>query len=445
MNLRTRISLACLVAMSGSAQAADGDPDPTFSSDGRATVTWPYSTSRVRVAAAADGSIFHATTEAIDNGAETDLDFAVSKFRSNGQLDLTFGTQGQRSVGFDVIPDGDDSLLGVFPLASGRLLLAGTVDLDPESFTYAAPGLLRLTASGDIDASFGENGRVVVPETPWVPNDDVDLNTVLRQPDGKLVFTGHCFNCGGISLVIAVRLTESGEIDPSFGDAGWVGIEVASSVQAYASGIDAWGRIVIAGSMEPEDDFHDRPWLARLTPDGSLDPEFGNGSGMSFLSQVPHLNNDWFVRAIAIDRDGSIVLALGNGAGAIVRANADGSLDTTFAAGGFLNMEREDGTDMRAVAIRSDHRIMVAGTINHTGGGYDHLIGRLLRDGTLDPDFDGNGVIRIDMVEGETDSGRDIVLSAGRPVIAGYGGADLNVSTLVRLQSDLIFADGCGD
>jgi beta-propeller uncharacterized protein DUF5122 len=139
------------------------------------------------------------------------------------------------------------------------------------------------------------------------------------------------------------------------------------------------------------------------------------------------------------------VLALGNGGGAIVRANVDGSLDTTFADGGFLDMEREEGSDMRAVAIRSDRRILVAGTIDHTGGGFDHYIGRLLPDGTLDPGFDGNGVIRIDVVEGETDSGRAITFSAGRPVIAGSGGGDLEFATVVRLQSDLIFADGCGD
>lgn len=40
---------------------------------------------------------------------------------------------------------------------------------------------------------------------------------------------------------------------------------------------------------------------------------------------------------------------------------------------------------------------------------------------------------------------RAVTLSAGRPVIAGYGGSDLEIATLVRLQSDLILADGCGD
>ncbi|MEO8011035.1 MAG: hypothetical protein ABI650_05270, partial [Dokdonella sp.] len=75
------------------------------------------------------------------------------------------------------------------------------------------------------------------------------------------------------------------------------------------------------------------------------------------------------------------------------------------------------------------------------GGGYDHFIGRLLPDGRFDPAFDQNGVIRIDMVPGEPDSARDIAFSAGRPVIAGYGGDNYKTATVVRLQSDLIFTD----
>jgi len=444
MKLRIRFGLVFLAAFGVGAHAADGDPDPGFSGDGLARATWPYSISSVRVATAADGSIFHAATEAIGE-SDANLDFAVAKFRPNGQLDTSFGSLGQRSVGFDVIPDGDDNVRGVFPLPDGRLLLAGTADLDAASSSYAAPGLVRLTATGDVDTSFGNDGRVVMMSTPWIPNDEIDLNAVLRQPDGKLVFAGTCRDCEGASLAVAVRLTATGELDSTFGAAGWASVEVDWSVDIMAVDIDRWGRIVLSGTQEPEDEAYDRPLLVRLTPAGNPDASFGGGTGVSYLGDVPSLGNDWRLRDAAVDRDGSIVLALGNGGGAIVRANVDGSLDTTFADGGFLDMEREEGSDMRAVAIRSDRRILVAGTIDHTGGGFDHYIGRLLPDGTLDPGFDGNGVIRIDVVEGETDSGRAITFSAGRPVIAGSGGGDLEFATVVRLQSDLIFADGCGD
>ncbi|MGH8172010.1 MAG: hypothetical protein ACREPX_02610 [Rhodanobacteraceae bacterium] len=445
MKRLTCLGTACLFALCRTAFAADGDPDLTFSTDGEALVSWPYSIFGVVVAIAADGSIFHAATEAREGDVEVNLDFAVSKFRPNGTLDTSFGFLGQRSVGFDVIEEGDDSLLGAFALPNGGVLLAGTVDLDPVNFTYGAPGLIRLTADGDADPSFGDNGRRYIPQTPLIDADDLDLNAVAMQPDGKLVFAGDCFSCEGGHLVVALRVTANGTVDSTFGDDGWSIFVTEEHVEISSLAIDPWGRAVLGGSAETDEEPDDRPWLMRLTPSGHPDPAFGNGSGFSFLAGVPSAGGDWRTPAIAIDADGSIVLALDNAGAGVARARADGSLDTTFANGGFRDMVREDGAEMRAVAIRGDHRIVVAGGINHTGGDYDTYVGRLLADGTLDSDFDSNGVIRINMIAGADESANAIAFSAGRPVIVGGGGADRDTGTVLRLQSDLIFADGCGN
>lgn len=433
------MSLACLMAWSVDATAADGDPDPTFSGDGLASATWPYEIFIPVIAVAADGSIFHATTEHRQSSGEVNRDFAVTKFRPNGVLDGTFGFAGQRTVAFDIVPNGDDALKGVFPEPDGGVFLAGKVDLDPEPFSYAAPALARLTAAGNVDTTFGDNGRVVIAATPWMLNDFLKFSNALRQADGKFVFVGFCRDCEADRLGVAVRLTAAGEIDPTFGEAGWATFDVESSVEVTAAAIDGLGRIVLAGSQVLDGE-NRLPWLARLTPTGSLDVSFGGGTGISFLSQVPPINN-WLVRDITINRDSSILLALGSGAGAIVRANANGSLDTAFADGGFRNLEREQGSDITAVTIRSDDRILFAGFIFPNGGGIDHYIGRLLPDGSLDTSFDGNGVIRIDMTPGEFDAAWAIALSAGRPVIAGRGGNDKKIATVVRMESNLIFTD----
>ena len=433
-----RVGLAVLLVCGVTAFAADGDPDPTFSGDGLATTTWPNSISSVRVAVAADGSVFHASTVQVDIEDGANLDFAVAKFRANGTLDTSFGFLGRRIVGVDVFADGDDSLLGVFPLPDGSVLLAGVADLDPATHTYAAPALVRLTPQGNVDTTFGVNGRVVMTTTPWANTEYLELSAVVRQADGKLVFAGDCWICAGETRAVAVRVTAAGALDTGFGTAGWFQT-LADGVTVGAVALDARDRLVLGGVKEPEDEPYDRPWLARITAAGTLDATFGGGTGVSWLSQVPTFNNDWRTRGMAIDREGSIVLALGNGAGAIVRANANGSLDTTFASNGFRSMERENGSDMAAVAIRSDRRILVAGYIRHTGGGLDHYIGRLLPNGSFDTSFDANGVIRIEAVPGENDSAKAIAFSGGRPVIAGHGGADYDVATVVVLQSNQIF------
>ncbi|HKE47840.1 MAG TPA: hypothetical protein VKB52_07225 [Rhodanobacteraceae bacterium] len=444
MKHRMCLCAAFLSGLARAAFAADGDLDPTFSADGQALVSWPYSIGGAEAAVADDGSIFHGTTEARQAGADVNLDFAISKFRPDGSPDTTFGFFGLRTVGFDVIANGSDSLLGVFPQPGGGVLLAGRVQMDEDAFGYRAPGLIRLTPAGDADASFGDDGRRVIAETPWPAPNEVQIGAVARQPDGKFVFAGVCFHCAGTRLVVAVRLTASGDLDPTFGEGGWFGFDVQSGVDIGAVAIDAWGRIVLGGADETDADPDDRPWLMRLTPSGQPDATFGGG-GISFLQGVPSFGSDWFVPSVAIDGDGSIVLALDNGGAGVARAHEDGSLDTAFADNGFLDLEREDGAEIRAVAIRGDHRIVVAGGIDHTGGNYDQYVARLRPDGSLDDDFAGNGLLRIDMIAGADDSASAIAFDAGRPLIVGRGGADIDTGTLLRLQSDLIFASGCGD
>jgi uncharacterized delta-60 repeat protein len=439
-----RLGAMCLACFAGVARSADGDLDPSFSTDGLALVSWPYSISSAKAAVAADGSIFHATTEARAVGAEINLDFAISKLRPDGSFDTTFGFLGQRSIGIDAIVNGSDSLRGVFPLPGGGVLLAGSVQMDDDAFGYRAPGLVRLMPNGDPDPSFGMNGRQVITHTPWPEPAEVQFKAVAQQADGKLVFAGACFECGGARLVIAVRLTGNGELDPTFADDGWFGFDTQNYIEIGSVAIDPWGRIVLGGSDETDADPDDRPWLMRLTPSGQPDPTFGAG-GISFLQDVPSFGGDWHTPSIAIDTDGSIVLALDNGGAGVARAREDGSLDTTFADNGFRDLDREVSAEIRAVAIRGDHRIVVAGGLHHTGGEYDQYLARLHADGSFDDDFAGNGLLRIDMIAGENDSASAIAFDGGRPLVVGRGGADTDTGTVLRLQSDLIFASGCGD
>ena len=447
MKIGVRLGAACVLCMAGAVDAADGDFDTTFSGDGKARVTWPYQISNPRVAIAADGSILHATTEVRASGAESNLDFAIAKLDPDGTLDSSFGFLGQRTVGFDLVTNGDDTLLGVFPLANGGVLLAGRGATDVAPFSYQAPGFIRLTPDGDRDLSFGEDGQVVFLDAPWSDHEDLRWNAVVRQPDGKFVFVGACFSCDGAQPFAAIRIDENGQLDATFGDDGWFIYEHEDYVEISEVSVDAWGRIVLAGAFEPDDEPQDRPWLMRLTPSGQPDPTFGaGGTGYSFLSSIPLIGfGDWHTSGIAIDSDGSIVLSLENNGAGLVRTLPDGGLDTDFGVLGFLDLEREDGGEMNGVTIQSDHRIVAVGSIDHTNGDYDHYIVRTLPDGALDASFAGNGLLRVNMTADFDDSASNVVLDAGRPLIVGRGGEDIEIGTVIRLESDLIFASGCGD
>ena len=121
---------------------------------------------------------------------------------------------------------------------------------------------------------------------------------------------------------------------------------------------------------------------------------------------------------------------------------------TSFADDGFLDLSREEGSHIAALAMRRDRRLVAAGWIDPNGVGVgDFFVARASFDGALDSTFDGNGVERYPMnADGDTfDTPAAMALSGERPVIAGklYGsGAGSHHSGVLRLQSDALFADG---
>lgn len=422
--------------------AADGDLDTTFSGDGVAWASWSLPmTGAARIATGTDGRIVVGATVA--NGANRD--FAAARFLRDGATDTAFGFFGVRTIGFDLIADGRDILLGAFVLADARTMLLGTAQAPGGA---QIPALVRLTAAGNADASFGSNGRRVIGSAPW-PLPDVSIQAVARQTDGHYVFAGTCRNCPGERAAVVLRVDADGVVDAPFGSGGWTSLAVPPATHVEDVAIDAQGRIVLAGyEGDPASDDHN-PVLARFLADGSPDASFGVGIGYVRLTGIAHAPvGGWMGHAVDSDRDGSLLLALATDEdrdslrAGIVRVRANGSRDTAFGSGGLLLVDLENGTQLDALALQSDRRIVAAGRISHSGSGQDVFVLRALADGTLDTSFDGNGVVRHSL-DAQTDRASALMLSDGRPLIAGIAQRDDSWDGFVmRLYSDLIFADG---
>jgi len=186
-----RLARALLLALAlPAAHAADGDRDLSFSGDGVAWAEWAApigAIRRVHADIAADGRIVLGTSVNRDGNR----DFAIARLHASGATDNGFGFFGLRTLGFDLVPDGFDVLLGVVALADGRTLLLGSAEAPGGA---GLPALARLTAAGNADPSWGVDGRRVVAASPW-PMQDVSINAVARQRDGRLVFAGTCRTC----------------------------------------------------------------------------------------------------------------------------------------------------------------------------------------------------------------------------------------------------------
>lgn len=467
--LSARGALALLLAASGAVLADDGDPDPTFSGDGKATFAWPetysggdvFQVSMRGVATLADGSVVAAG--AFDTGTIGDGGFdacGVAKFRPNGAIDATFGLGGWQLVPLGT-PPSDDNCIGILPApGNGMFVIAATRLIVPP---YQTLGIVKLRADGSPDTTFGSGGKVSITSQPFGANAGMLFNGAVLAPDGKILAYGYCSNCGHGSFedFMVVRIHPNGSVDNGFGNAGWVSFGRTDETDHYLPevattvAVDRHGRIVIGGHREDYDDQDDRgiPMLVRLLPDGDVDTSF-NGTGFRDID----LLGSYTVPAIAIDpyNDGIIVAATINPTpgvtpGTLVfRVRRNGSLDTSFGEGGLVPLQYEDGSEIAALAVRQDRRIVAAGWIDPAGADTRNFFAaRMHFNGVLDSTFDGNGVNRYTFSAGTADVqvATAMTLSGERPVIAGLltpPGPFPDAYTLgvLRLQSDAIFRDG---
>ena len=281
---------------------------------------------------------------------------------------------------------------------------------------FFAAGEKARAADGDLDPTFGVNGKVVTDfnaSTDW-------LSRIAVQPDGKIVAVGdtHPSHRGALA-----RYNPDGTLDPTFGSGGKV--ITVSSVRESASGLLLLpdGKIITSGSIDLPSSNDTSFALVRFNSDGSADTTFGNGGTVMTNIGI----NDDQAYALALQSDGKIVAAGRRGIQfnpteqrkgnvALARYNPDGSLDTTFGTGGKVINDFGQGLESYAieVLIQPDGKIVIAGESS-----YRFLVARYNSDGTLDTTF-GNGGHALASFSNNWDRGRDAVLQAdGKIIVVG--------------------------
>jgi len=163
------------------------------------------------------------------------------------------------------------------------------------------------------------------------------------------------------------------------------------------------GTIVVIGSSEgPKGHF----LLARLLPDGALDPAFGGGGAVLANMKASMFPGDT-AQAVAIQADGKIVATgvAGYAAGplaqggycAIARFNRDGRFDRSFGDSGRLltSVEGKQFCGASSVLVAPDGKIIVVGHY-HAEHELPHIaVFRYLPDGTPDRQFGRDGIAQL--------------------------------------------------
>ncbi|MEO8673000.1 MAG: hypothetical protein ABI411_16910 [Tahibacter sp.] len=194
---------------------ADGSTDPSFAAGaGRVCEAPVYDVLTAAVGfdivRLADGRLLVAAAALHSGGSSFDM--AVLRLSADGIRDASFGIDGWAFVPFDqggnLIDVG--SALAIDNL--GRIVVAGRANLP--SSTVAA--VARLTANGQIDTTFGQQGRVLIHRSSLPLDTYLDAYSVAILPDQRIIV-------GGVSNAgtgFTAELTGNGAQDPTFGSEG---------------------------------------------------------------------------------------------------------------------------------------------------------------------------------------------------------------------------------
>ncbi|MFO1376880.1 MAG: VCBS domain-containing protein [Steroidobacteraceae bacterium] len=228
-----------------------------------------------------------------------------------------------------------------------------------------------LTAAVEV---FGSTDGIVTSD--WGGPDDRGRG-VVQQSDGKLVVTGAVSDpFGGNGDVLVARYLPDGRLDPSFGGGdGLVTTDLGSNHdEAYSIVQQADGKVVVRANYG----------LMRYNLDGALDTTFGGGDGV--VSSVPSAYD--MGSSVIQQVDGKLVVVGGFSDFSVARYNIDGTPDASFGGGdGLATTDLGSSYDKaNSVVQQPDGRLVVAGAVasGNSNVPNDFALVRYNADGSLD-------------------------------------------------------------
>jgi len=427
--LRLAVATA-LLAITSVAMAASGDLDGGFGAGGIVDVDLGAERSWLDVDALVlgDGRIVLGGTE---SAGLPHPRWTIRTFTASGEVDAGFGTGGALSV----FGDGPNDLLVDLALdGSGRILAVGggsvvTTTTNRKNgkttvSTQLGAGLVRITASGSLDAGFGTGGKVFT-QVPGAWNTWPVALTV--QPDGRILVAGNATFATtrkgkttlGRALYLA-RYLADGRLDTSFGTDGIVVHDRTSEDDVAcprALALQSDGRIVVGSSSGAVPDTTGDWIVTRYLPNGAVDTGFLIDSAGDRLLGLAVDAND---RIVAV---GMRFLTTATSDLLARRYDASGAPDLSFGSGGATTL---DLGELEALAwglrVASDGAIVACGIVqpdSDTGDTYGVLV-RLDPDGELDAAFGDGGVVGpIQISATNTEPMAVDVAADGKLIVAG--------------------------
>ena len=278
------------------------------------------------------------------------------------------------------------------PQQDGSTLIGGTFGAVKGQ---AQPGIARLDSRGVPDFTF---------HSPLSASAESQVNTIVTQPDGKILVAGRLTLANGTTVGIC-RLNADGSLDTEFAQ-----LPALAEATVYAIALQTDGRLVVAGTFSLPNG------LARLNADGTVDTSFkppvvdylldyefvvlqpdGRLIVGDAYNKIMRLKSDGGVDAsfhpafgtgfgfggsnVVLQPDGKLILPPQTSQGQLVRFNHDGTLDTTF---NVLSSAFAGAYGISSLALQPDGKLLLGLAVYSPGTAG---IVRLNADGAVDTTF----------------------------------------------------------
>ncbi len=304
----------------------------------------------------------------------------LARFTSDGALDPTFNGTGFKNLSFGTIQDRG---FCIALQADGKILVGGTSGNTAEFFTVA-----RLTTSGGLDTTFGVGGKAQVAFS----GTESMANSILVQPDGRILLGGYTVNAPYAKDFALVRLLSNGSIDTSFGVNGKVITTVDSNYSDAITqlALQSDGKIVAGGFTSFE--VAHKMAVVRYLSNGSIDTTFGT-NGINVITDGFGGQNC----SVAVQADNKIIVA-GGWQGSyfeVFRFLNSGALDTAFGTNGLVNAFPVTGGYASKVLIQADNKIVVTGSSQSADFTASCASVIRLNPGTLAKDSFSNSIVSL--------------------------------------------------
>jgi len=320
-----------------------------------------------------------APTGPCSHSGSPSFELGLTRLLPDGSLDQSFGNGGILRIP-PVSSYSSEGANGLAIREDGTILVAGR------------DWLRALTPAGAPDPSFGAGGAVELSGSPAA---------LLALPGNRAVLAGSTgdFCCTPQSDLTVSRYLPDGSLDPAFGG-GSVVLSVGRTdvPTALAAGPD--GSVLVgleAGSSDgcPGPTCDAVAHVVRFTESGSLDPGFGQGGVATLDLPRRTYTSDYgsYVADLAVSPSGQI-LAAGSGGGGNATVSAlrpDGAPDPSFGSGGRAEDVRTlpSVTEARDLAVAAGGSIFASASSNAGAHRYRVFLLGLEPGGAIDREVGG--------------------------------------------------------